>query len=91
MEVGSPNWMGVVCEDFEDQRAFYGEVLGPREVERSEDWALYDMGPDVTFELQVDPTNRNTTAGGTKWGSSSMTSELLATSCSLKVQRALPA
>jgi catechol 2,3-dioxygenase-like lactoylglutathione lyase family enzyme len=51
MEVGFPNWIRVVCEDFEKQRAFYGEVLGLREVERSEDWAQYDMGPDVTFEL----------------------------------------
>jgi catechol 2,3-dioxygenase-like lactoylglutathione lyase family enzyme len=51
MGVGFPNWIGVVCEDFEKQRAFYGEVLGLREVERGEDWTPYDMGPDVTFEL----------------------------------------
>jgi extradiol dioxygenase family protein len=31
MDVGFPSWIGVVCEDFENQRAFYGEVLGLRE------------------------------------------------------------
>jgi predicted enzyme related to lactoylglutathione lyase len=46
-----PTWIGVVCDDFERQRAFYREVLGLRETEAGEDWAEYDMGAGVTFEL----------------------------------------
>jgi catechol 2,3-dioxygenase-like lactoylglutathione lyase family enzyme len=90
MDVGFPSWIGVVCEDFENQRAFYGEVLGLREVERGEDWAQYDMGPTSRSSYCVGPTTRNTTVGDTKWGSSSMTSEVLATSCSLGVLKPSP-
>jgi catechol 2,3-dioxygenase-like lactoylglutathione lyase family enzyme len=51
VDLGFPRWIGVVCEDFDRQRAFYRDVLGLREIEADEDWAEYDMGPGVTFEL----------------------------------------
>ena len=51
MELRFPTWIGVVCEDFDRQRAFYREVLGLSEVAAGEDWAEYEMGPGVTFEL----------------------------------------
>jgi catechol 2,3-dioxygenase-like lactoylglutathione lyase family enzyme len=46
-----PRWIGVVCDDFDQQRAFYREVLGLREREGGDDWVQYDLGPGVTFEL----------------------------------------
>jgi len=46
-----PRWIGVVCDDFEQQRTFYRDVLGLRETERGDDWIQYDMGPGLTFEL----------------------------------------
>jgi catechol 2,3-dioxygenase-like lactoylglutathione lyase family enzyme len=51
MELRFPTWIGVVCEDFDRQRAFYREVLGLTEVEVGEDWAEYEMGRGFTFEL----------------------------------------
>jgi len=51
MELRFPTWIGVVCEDFDRQRAFYCEVLGLSEVEVGEDWAEYEMGRGLTFEL----------------------------------------
>jgi catechol 2,3-dioxygenase-like lactoylglutathione lyase family enzyme len=51
MDLQFPRWIGVVCADFDRQRAFYREVLGLREVDGDDDWAQYDMGPGVTFEL----------------------------------------
>lgn len=51
IDLGFPRWIGVVCEDFDRQRVFYGEVLGLREIDAGDDWAQYDMGRGVTFEL----------------------------------------
>lgn len=51
MDLKFPTWIGVVCGDFEGQQAFYGGILGLREVERGDDWVQYDLGPDSTFEL----------------------------------------
>jgi catechol 2,3-dioxygenase-like lactoylglutathione lyase family enzyme len=51
VHLGFPTWIGVVCDDFDRQRAFYGEVLGLRENEAGDDWAQFEMGPGVTFEL----------------------------------------
>jgi catechol 2,3-dioxygenase-like lactoylglutathione lyase family enzyme len=51
VELRFPRWIGVVCEDFDAQRAFYRDVLGLRERETGDDWAEYDVGAGLSFEL----------------------------------------
>lgn len=51
MKLGFPQWMGVVCADFEAQRRFYREVLALPEVDQGEDWVQFDMGSGATFEI----------------------------------------
>jgi catechol 2,3-dioxygenase-like lactoylglutathione lyase family enzyme len=51
MDLRFPRWIGVVCDDFDRQRAFYRDVLGLRERGGDDDWVQYELGPDVTFEL----------------------------------------
>lgn len=46
-----PNWLGVVVEDLEGQRAFYGDVLGLAESDAGDDWVQFDMGGPNLFEL----------------------------------------
>ena len=46
-----PNWLGLVVEDLESQRAFYGNVLGFAESDAGEDWVQFDMGGPDLFEL----------------------------------------
>jgi predicted enzyme related to lactoylglutathione lyase len=46
-----PNWLGLVVEDLESQRAFYGNVLGLAESDAGEDWVQFDMGGPDLFEL----------------------------------------
>jgi len=46
-----PQWIGVVCADFEGQRRFYRTVLGLREVGQGEGWVQFDVGSGATFEL----------------------------------------
>ena len=46
-----PNWLGVVVDDFEGQRAFYRNVLGLGESDAGEDWAQFDMGGPNLFEV----------------------------------------
>jgi predicted enzyme related to lactoylglutathione lyase len=46
-----PNWLGVVVEDLEEQRKFYGNALGLAESEAGEDWVQFDMGGPNLFEL----------------------------------------
>ena len=46
-----PVWIGVVCDDLEQQRTSYRDVLGLREATRGADWLQFDLGPGVTFEL----------------------------------------
>ena len=46
-----PNWLGVVVEDLEEQRAFYGGVLGLAESDAGDDWVQFDMGGPNLFEL----------------------------------------
>jgi len=53
MEVGDvawPIWIGVVCEDFENQRRFYRDVLGMTEIDGEEGWVWFQVG-DNLFEL----------------------------------------
>jgi catechol 2,3-dioxygenase-like lactoylglutathione lyase family enzyme len=49
--LGWPNWIGVVVDDFERQRAFYRDVLGLRELGSGDGWAHFDMGFPNVFEL----------------------------------------
>jgi catechol 2,3-dioxygenase-like lactoylglutathione lyase family enzyme len=51
VKVRFPRWIGVVCEDFDRQRAFYQDALGFREMAAGADWVQFDLGPGVTFEL----------------------------------------
>jgi predicted enzyme related to lactoylglutathione lyase len=46
-----PNWLGVVVEDLEAQRAFYANVLGLAESDAGEDWVQFEMGGPNLFEL----------------------------------------
>jgi catechol 2,3-dioxygenase-like lactoylglutathione lyase family enzyme len=48
--VGWPTWLGLVCDDLEAQRAWYGEVLGLRETGAGQDWVQFDLAGH-TFEL----------------------------------------
>lgn len=50
-ELGWPVWVGLVVEDLERQRAFYGDVLGFRELDAGDDWVWFDMGKGRLFEL----------------------------------------
>jgi catechol 2,3-dioxygenase-like lactoylglutathione lyase family enzyme len=63
-----PNWVGVVVEDLEAQRRFYGEVLGLRELEVGEDWAQFDMEfmeSDIAEPLRRTCPNRSPGTAGT--------------------------
>jgi catechol 2,3-dioxygenase-like lactoylglutathione lyase family enzyme len=42
-QLGWPAWIGVVAEDLDAQTAFYRDVLGMREVDRSEEWVQLDL------------------------------------------------
>ena len=44
LELGWPNWLGVVAQDLEVQRRFYREVLGLRELDVGEGWIQFDLG-----------------------------------------------
>jgi catechol 2,3-dioxygenase-like lactoylglutathione lyase family enzyme len=46
-----PNWLGLVVDDLERQRRFYGEVLGLDEVDAAEDWVQFDLGGPNIFEI----------------------------------------
>ena len=46
--VAWPNWIGLVVEDLQVQRAFYRDVLGLAELDAGDDWVQFDMGfPNV--------------------------------------------
>jgi predicted enzyme related to lactoylglutathione lyase len=55
--VGWPNWIGVVAEDLERQRAFYGDVMGFRELDRGEFFVQFDLGwPTMLEVIRLDTT-----------------------------------
>lgn len=58
MELKWPTWIGVVAEDLEQQRRFYRDTLGFRELESSESSVLFEIpGGGGLFELiQQDPS-----------------------------------
>jgi catechol 2,3-dioxygenase-like lactoylglutathione lyase family enzyme len=48
-----PNWIGLVVEDLEAQRAFYRDVLGLPELDAADDYVQFDMGfPNVLEVIQ---------------------------------------
>jgi catechol 2,3-dioxygenase-like lactoylglutathione lyase family enzyme len=49
--VGWPNWIGIVVNDMQAQRAFYRDVLGLSELDSGEDWIHFDMGFPNILEL----------------------------------------
>jgi predicted enzyme related to lactoylglutathione lyase len=46
-----PNWLGLVVDDLEAARRFYGEVMGLEATEAGDDWVQFDMGEGRIFEL----------------------------------------
>src|SRR5919198_6685291 len=52
--VGRPTWVGLVCDDLQAQRAWYGEVLGLRETAAGQEWVQFDLAGQVFELLRVD-------------------------------------
>ena len=50
-ELGWPNWIGIVADDFDAQRLFYRDVLGLRELDSGDDWVQFDLGFPNLLEL----------------------------------------
>jgi catechol 2,3-dioxygenase-like lactoylglutathione lyase family enzyme len=46
-----PNWLGLVVDDLDAARRFYGEVLGLEAIDAGDDWVQFDMGEHRIFEL----------------------------------------
>ncbi len=46
-----PCWIGVVVDDFAEQRRFYREVLGFAELQVGADWVHFDLGNGNLLEL----------------------------------------
>ena len=62
-ELRWPNWIGVVAEDMEAQRAYYRDVLGLPELDSGDDWIQFDMGwPNMLEVIQRrdEPQNART-------------------------------
>lgn len=49
--LGWPTWIGVVVDDVQAQRRFWGDVLGLSEEWAETDYVQYDMGEGRTLEL----------------------------------------
>jgi catechol 2,3-dioxygenase-like lactoylglutathione lyase family enzyme len=57
VELRWPTWIGVVAEDLEQQRRFYRDTLGFREVESSGGWIEFEIPGGGLFEvIQRDPS-----------------------------------
>jgi catechol-2,3-dioxygenase len=57
MELKWPTWIGVVVEDLEQQRCFYRDTVGFREIAGSEGWVHFEIPGGGLFELiQRDPS-----------------------------------
>lgn len=46
-----PNWLGLVVEDLEAARRFYGEVIDLAPIDAGDHWVQFDMGEQRIFEL----------------------------------------
>jgi predicted enzyme related to lactoylglutathione lyase len=51
MKLRWPAWIGVVVDDLEGQRRFWGEVLGVPEAGAGPDYVEFDAGDGRTFEV----------------------------------------
>jgi catechol 2,3-dioxygenase-like lactoylglutathione lyase family enzyme len=49
--LGWPTWIGVVVEDLDGARRFWGEVIGFPEIAATEDYAEFDLGMNRRLEL----------------------------------------
>lgn len=43
LELRWPVWIGIVCENLAEQRRFYRDVLGLRELKAGADWVWFDF------------------------------------------------
>ena len=51
VDLGWPNWLGVVVDDLDVQRRFYRDALGFRELAAGEGWVQFDLGWPNLLEL----------------------------------------
>jgi predicted enzyme related to lactoylglutathione lyase len=49
--LGWPTWIGVVADDLEGQRRFWGELLGVPEIGAGPDYVEFDAGDGRTLEV----------------------------------------
>jgi predicted enzyme related to lactoylglutathione lyase len=49
--LGWPTWVGVVVDDLERQRRFWGDLLGLPEASARSDYVQFEMGEGRIFEL----------------------------------------
>ena len=49
--LGWPTWVGVVVEDLDSQRRFWGQLLGEPDSDAGPDYVQFDMGDGKSFEL----------------------------------------
>lgn len=49
--LGWPTWIGVVVENLDRQRRFWGDLLGVSEAASGPDYVQFEMGPGRSFEL----------------------------------------
>jgi predicted enzyme related to lactoylglutathione lyase len=49
--LGWPTWVGVVVDDLERQRRFWGDLLGLPEASAGSDYVQFEMGEGRIFEL----------------------------------------
>jgi hypothetical protein len=49
--LGWPTWVGVVVDDLERQRRFWGHLVGLPEASAGSDYVQFDMGGGRVFEL----------------------------------------
>jgi predicted enzyme related to lactoylglutathione lyase len=49
--LGWPSWIGVVVDDLEAARRFWGDLLGVAESGSGPDYAEFDLGDGRTFEV----------------------------------------
>ena len=59
--LGWPCWIGVVADDLDRQRRFYGDVLGFSKIAAGADWVHFDMGESRLLEIVRRTTSRNMT------------------------------
>ena len=58
--LGWPCWIGVVADDLDRQRRFYGDVLGFTKIAEGADWVQFDLGESRCLRSCGGATSRNT-------------------------------